>query len=33
MAKLAALGIFEPQLIMEFARMAVKVVDEGAPAL
>jgi hypothetical protein len=27
--ELIALGIFQPKLVMEFARMGVEVVDEG----
>jgi hypothetical protein len=30
MVRLAALGISQPQLVMEFVRIGVKVVDEGA---
>jgi hypothetical protein len=29
--QLAVLGIFQPQLVMEFTRMGVEGVDEGAP--
>jgi hypothetical protein len=31
MVELSALGISQPQLIEEFARMRLEVVDEGAP--
>ena len=31
MMELAALGISQPQLIKEFAKMGLEVVDEGAP--
>jgi hypothetical protein len=30
--ELAALGIFQPQLVMEFTRIRIEVVDEGALA-
>ena len=30
--ELVALGIFQPKLVMEFARMGIEVIDKGASA-